>query len=122
MEEPGFALEEKKTGKEFAVVGSAFGDAKPITIRRFKRQDDAARYALTINMKYWDDVWVSEVAVIPPKSDRPFPPPFPWNVEWVGNYAYLIDANKNKLASLLGNQATREFVAGIICDLSPGGV
>lgn len=102
---------------EFAVLGTAFGSSVPMTIRRHPTHDAAVTHALSLDMTKWDDVWVEKASPRPVKAERPYPPPFPWNVQWVGGYAYVVDANGNKLASLLGSQKTREFVAGIVCDL-----
>lgn len=45
------------------------------------------------------------------------PPPFPWNIEWLGGYAYVVDATGRRIMSLLGTQKQREHVAEIICAL-----
>ena len=55
----------------------------------------------------------------PAEIDKP--PPFPWNVQWVGGYAYVIDADGRKIASLLGSQKRREHVAAVLCDLATPG-
>ncbi len=103
---------------EFAVMGTAFGNAeKKMVIRRHSTHEAAAGHALRLDMAKWDDVWVEPVAKIAGKPERPYPPPLPWTVEWVGGYAYVVDAKGNKLASLLGDQRTKEYFAGVICDI-----
>jgi hypothetical protein len=85
-------------------------------LRRFSCEKKAAAHALTVDMKVWDDVWIA------PAPDKPLvvieKPPFPWNVEWRRNYAYVVDANGQRIMALLGPQWKRELVAEILCSLS----
>lgn len=102
-------------GRAKGVDGS---DPAPLVLRRFREREAAARHALTVDMAVWDDVWIAESAVPDPPAEPTAPPPFPWSVYWAGGYAYIIDATGKKIASLLGSQKQREFVAGVLIDLT----
>lgn len=91
----------------------------PLTLRRFASRDAAAAYALKVNMAVWDDVWVEPEDRPPPPPEPTAPPPFPWSVHWEASFAYVVDSTGRKIASLLGSQKQREFVADIICSLGP---
>lgn len=98
---------------EFAVMAETH-EGGTFTLRRgFACYDDAADHP--VQMSLWKRVWISEVEPAPVKIETP--PPFPWNVLWVGGYAYVIDADGRKIASLLGSQKRREHVAEILCSL-----
>ena len=62
----------------------------------------------------WKRTWIEE-APDPPERDVSSPP-LPWRVEWVGERAYVLDADGKKIASLLGTQERREHTAKIIYD------
>lgn len=91
---------------------------KVMTLRRgFPTKDKAEDHPVIA--AHWKRVWVE-------RSDRPLTPepadpsaPLPWSVVWDSPHAYVQDAKGRKIATLLGPQARRETVAGILCDLAP---
>lgn len=101
---------------DHAVLGTGNGQTRPMILRRFLDPHSAHDYAQNVNMKYWDRIWVEEIASRPDKNINPSAPPIPWNVQWINGFAYLVAADGRKLASLLGPQAQREIVAGMIID------
>ncbi len=92
---------------QFAVKGRCH-IGKVLTLRRFVDRDKAAEYALTINMDMWDDIWVEEVR---PNSRHSIEPPSP---PFVVMGDYVLDANKRKVASLLGSQEVKEAFASML--------
>lgn len=99
----------------FEVCGVPKAGGEPLVMRRFTDEAKAVNHALAADMSAWDDVFVRPASV-PVPADVTEPPPRPWTVLWTGAFAYIIDANGKKLASLLGPQAQREFVAAAVCD------
>lgn len=91
-------------------------DNKEYVLRRLEDQDKAIAHVLKANMEHWDDIYIVEVAE---KTSREIlaAPKFPWIVEWTRGFAYVLDADGNKIAVLLGPQKQREFVAEILCNL-----
>jgi hypothetical protein len=83
-----------------------------VVLRRLAMREEAENHPFV--MKHWRRVWVAEREVPPPPPDEP---PFPWTVEWTGGFAYVVDADGRKIASLLGSQKRREFVAGVIYEI-----
>ena len=69
-----------------------------------------------VRLSLWKRVWVKKSPPVVKKDESP--PMLPWSVEWVGGYAYMVDSKGRKIASLLGNQKCREYVANIICALN----
>ena len=104
----------------FAVRGTPKGGGAVLTLKSFDSHDDAINHALGVNLKYWDDVWVEKADRRRLPQRAPFvPPPFPWSVLWVNGHAYLAAADGRKIASLLGTQEMREYVANFLCDVEP---
>ena len=67
-------------------------------------------------LSLWKRVWIDEAP--PPPKPRSVAALRPWTVEWTSaGFAYVLDAEGNKIASLLGPQKRRENVAAILCDL-----
>jgi hypothetical protein len=95
----------------FEVRATSKATGKEFTLRRFDDQQAAIAHALGADMNAWDDVWVAPVQKPPAEFQAP---KFPWAVEWVHGRAYVVDADGRKIASLLGSQQQREFVAAII--------
>ena len=98
---------------EFAEKAETLEGNIKLLRRGFPSQDAAEDHP--VQMSLWRRVWVEPIESIQPKVETV--PPFPWNVTWVGGYAYVIDADGRKIASLLGSQKRREYVAAILCDL-----
>jgi hypothetical protein len=92
----------------FAVMARSHR-GKEHVLRKYESRDDATAHALRVNMQNWDDVWIAE-AVLPDIGPE-IMPPMPWNILWQNGWAYLIDANGKKLASIYGSQKSREYVA-----------
>lgn len=102
----------------FMVCGRVSPNGATLCLRRnFKTHDAATAHALKVDMSRWDDIWVQPHV---PRIDVAFAPPtFPFSVEWSAQgHAYLTDANGRKLASLLGTQKQREWLAEILCRLA----
>lgn len=105
----------------FAVVGTTKVLRERRTLRRFPTEREAIEHALRADMRWWDDVWVEKCEPVAPKPEWT-EPVLPFRMLWVGGYAYLIDAEGRKLASILGNQRQREWMterfiaAGLVVD------
>lgn len=84
------------------------------TLRLFDTREEAESYP--VRMKNWKRVWV-EAVLRAGQRIIDGPPKHPWTVEWTSSYAYVVDADGNKIASLLGPQKQREYVAEILCGL-----
>ena len=82
--------------------------------KRFATEDDALNHP--VRLARWKRVWVSKSP--PSKEPDNSLPLFPWTVEWVGGFAYVLDANGRRIATLLGTPICREHVAGVLYDLS----
>lgn len=96
--------------KCFEVRAEMHGDGKEVVLRRFDTREEAEDHPVV--MKHWRRVWVAECEVADRLPD--IAPPLPWTVEWVGGHAYVVDADGRKIASLLGSQKRREYVANVI--------
>ena len=98
--------------REFAVRAETH-EGKTVTLRRHFPSRSAAE-AHPVKLARWKRVWVEQVdkASEPPTG----PPRTPWNILWIGGRTYVIDADNRKIATLLGSQEQREFVAGLLCD------
>jgi len=101
---------------EWAIRGEARDGRGAVTIRRgFWSQADAASYP--VNESHWRRVWVEAVERKPSRPAAPEAPSRPpLDVVWEGGFAYLVDADGRKIASLLGSQSRREQVAALILD------
>ena len=66
--------------------------------------------------RHWSKIWI-EPETEAQKAPDILPPDLPWTVEWLGGYAYAVDAHGKKIMSLLGPQKTREAVATILMGL-----
>lgn len=107
---------EKGTMERVYRVVAEMHDGGIVTLRKgFASEDDALSHP--VRLSHWKRVWVEEDSASVPRGDSP--PPFPWSVLWVGGFAYVVDAGGKKIASLLGTQARREYVADILCSLGP---
>lgn len=89
-------------------------------LRRLATHAAAMAHAARVTLALWDDVRVVQAEESPPKPEPTEPPPFPWSVLWVAGRSYVLDARGAKIATLLGSQKQREFVAGILIDLTGG--
>lgn len=99
--------------REFAVKAELRGEVA--TLRRgFATKDEAEDHPVTLAC--WDRVWVEEVEPRPQSADTA--PALPWTVLWTSGHGYVIDADGNKIASLLGSNRRREHTAAIICELT----
>lgn len=98
--------------KRFEVRAEAH-DGQSHVLRRFETREEAEDHPVV--MRHWRRVWVAEREVQAPPPD--VDPPLPWTVEWTGGFAYVVDADGRKIASLLGSQKRREFVADVICSI-----
>lgn len=92
---------------KYAVMASDKGCDNRVLLRRCDDYDSAAAHALKANMKYWEDVWVEEDRTITPIYEDPM---MPLEVLWEGHFAYIVDSNKRKIASLLGTYETRAWL------------
>ena len=100
---------------EFAVrAETKTGDVFTLE-RHFKSREQAEDHR--VKGSRYRRVWVEEmprpaVEVSTKPEPRPDdPPPYPWSVQWRGNFAYIVDADGKKIASLLGSKKRKEFVA-----------
>lgn len=98
---------------EFAIKGETKDGGILMLRRGFPTRDAAEDHP--IQMSLWKRVWVEEIEPVPVPIETP--PPFPWTVQWIGVFAYVLDADGRRIASLLGSQKRREHVAEIICGL-----
>ena len=98
----------------YQVMGESHTGKTLILRRGFASEDDALDHP--VRLAHWKRIWVEKGPPLELPDNSP--PPFPWNVLWVNGRSYMIDADGKKFATLLGTQARREHVAGILCDLS----
>lgn len=106
---------------EFAVrAETKTGDVFTLE-RHFKSQADAEGYKVR-GAKY-RRVWIEKVPPVQvevrtkPEPSPDDPPPYPWTVQWRGNFAYIVDADGKKIASLLGSKKRKEYVARVLGSL-----
>lgn len=98
----------------FAVMAE-LNDGKTAAIRRgFPTREAAEDYPVKLSL--WKRVWIEREPDAPVYTD----PPQPWTVEWIRGFAYVLAADGRKIASLLGPQRQREYVAAIICNAASG--
>ncbi len=85
-------------------------DSDVLVLRRFKTHEEAEGHP--VRLATWKRVWIEEVPDGPPRDVTP--PPLPWQVEWTGGRAYVLDAKGKRIAALLGTQERNEHTANII--------
>lgn len=80
--------------------------------RGFKTRSDAED--MTVRHSEWKRVWVDRML-----AENGIEARLPWRVEWgQGKRAtYLMDANGNRLASIMGSAETKENFANALADL-----
>lgn len=103
----------------FEVVATPKIGGGELVLRRFRNHGAAAKHALAVDMTQWDDVLVRQTLIpaqVSRKKAKPVgPPPMPWRVVWL-NGGYIVDADGDHLAALMGGQEQREFVAQFLTE------
>lgn len=98
----------------FQVMAETMDGGTHILRRGFLTEDAALDHP--VKMSHWKRVWVEKANDLPERDVSP--PRLPWSVEWANGYAYVLDAEKKKIASLLGTQERREMVAEMLYRLN----
>lgn len=101
----------------YDVIGIAHSGTE-YKLRRFQDPALAAEYALSRDMKNWDDVVVRPAEARGGQPIKYEPLHHPLNVLWQHGHAYIVDGAGTKIASLLGPQWKRELLAEFVIEAS----
>lgn len=101
--------------REYAVKVETKKGEIVVLQRGFKTRSDAED--MTVRHSEWKRVWVDRLLVGDGVEAK-----LPWRVEWgQGKRAtYVLDANGNRLASVMGSAETKENFANALADLMSG--
>lgn len=90
---------------------------REIVIRRNLAEAAAVERVRKQDMTYFDDVQMRPTTARTGAPRDPAQLPIlPLRIEWVGGFTYIVDSTGRKIGTLLGSQATRDFLAGLLYD------